>query len=85
MPASPVWREDLPPAVLHAAKENEGPWSGGCAGAGSGCGSPPARDGETWFDGCNTCFCSNGEAACTLKACYPYDDDRLTRPYHRRG
>lgn len=26
--------------------------------------------GSTWFDGCNTCFCSeNGIVSCTKKAC----------------
>jgi hypothetical protein len=29
------------------------------------------QDGESWLsdDGCNTCFCSNGETACTLMFC----------------
>ena len=30
---------------------------------------------NSWYDGCNTCFCTNGEiAGCTRKYCTKYDD-----------
>merc|ERR1712106_1024075 len=28
-------------------------------------------EGDSWNDGCNNCFCSNGHAVCTEKSCVP--------------
>ncbi|XP_063986583.1 uncharacterized protein LOC135167380 [Diachasmimorpha longicaudata] len=30
-------------------------------------------EGRSYFDGCNNCFCSNGNVACTLMACQSED------------
>jgi hypothetical protein len=35
------------------------------------CPAPVCKDGETQQQDCNTCTCSNGQWACTLKACPP--------------
>ncbi|KAK8392461.1 hypothetical protein O3P69_014667 [Scylla paramamosain] len=43
------------------------------------------KDGESWNDGCNDCFCSNGVPACTLRFCPEEGYDQFGRPFpHRR-
>lgn len=36
-------------------------------------------DGKSYNDGCNSCFCSNGNVACTLMLCMGADRKILPR------
>ncbi len=52
---------------------DDGSSAGGGAGKGSGgaAGGGTCVDGETYFDGCNNCFCDHGTMSCTLIDCSP--------------
>ncbi|XP_076278259.1 uncharacterized protein LOC143208075 [Lasioglossum baleicum] len=41
--------------------------------------------GQSYYDGCNTCFCANGAAiGCTLMACWVYDNVTKTSTMYKQ-